>query len=72
MDNKFSLKVKKGIRWATFASLSGKGFVFITGIILAHLLTPEKFGLIAVAMSVVLIAMGSTSPVRIPKVRLRR
>lgn len=48
-------KALKGVGWSTAESLLGKGVTFIVGIVLARLLSPAEYGMIGMAMVLVVI-----------------
>ena len=54
IDNKLSHKVSKGVMWVTITEICIGGLGFVKAIILARLLAPSDFGLMAIVMSVVL------------------
>jgi len=60
-DSSLSKKVSKGALWVTAASICARGLNVISAIILARLLAPEDFGLMAIAMSVIAFSQGTTS-----------
>ena len=61
IDSSLSKKVSKGALWVTAASICGRGLNIISAIILARLLAPEDFGLMAIAMAIVAFSQGTTS-----------
>ena len=48
-------KALKGVGWSTAESLLSKGVTFIVGIVLARLLSPAEYGMIGMAMVLVVI-----------------
>ena len=48
-------KALKGVGWSTVESLLSKGVTFIVGIVLARLLSPAEYGMIGMAMVLVVI-----------------
>ena len=56
-----SHKVSKGIVWVTVTDICVKIINFISTIILARLLAPSEFGLMAAAMAVISFSQGTTS-----------
>lgn len=59
-DNSLSKKVSRGALWATFATICA-GFLNIgSAIILARLLAPEEFGLMAIVTAIVVFSQGTT------------
>lgn len=56
MENEnLGLKTFKGVLWNVFGRVSNQGMSFIMGIILARIIAPESYGLIAMALVVVAI-----------------
>lgn len=49
-------KAKKGVYWTTFSNVVNQGAQFVIGIILARLLTPEDYGIIALPAIFIAIA----------------
>ena len=43
----------KGFAWASFASIASKGIVFLMTLVLAHLLMPKDFGVVAAALTAI-------------------
>lgn len=48
----FRRQIAQSVGWSTLASLLSQGFRFIGSIILARLLLPDEFGLIAIALTI--------------------
>ena len=59
-DRSLSQKVSKGAAWVTATAVVTRGFYFITAIIMARLLLPSDFGLMAIAMSIITFTQGTT------------
>ena len=59
-NSSLSRKVSKGALWVTAASICARGLNVISAIILARLLAPEDFGLMAIAMAIVAFSQGTT------------
>jgi len=55
-----SKKVSRGALWVTAASVCGRGLNVVSAIILARLLAPQDFGLMAVALAIVAFSQGTT------------
>ncbi len=56
MENEsLGLKSFKGVLWSVFGRVSNQGMGFIMGVILARIIAPESYGLIAMAMVVIAI-----------------
>lgn len=55
-----SKKVSKGALWVTAASICARGLNVVSAIILVRLLAPEDFGLMAIAMAIVVFSQGTT------------
>ncbi len=55
-----SSKVSKGALWVTAAGISARSLNLVSAVILARLLAPEDFGLMAIAMSIIAFSQGST------------
>ena len=55
-----SHKVSKGVVWVTAAMISARALRFVSAVILARLLAPSDFGLMAIAMAVVSLTQGIT------------
>ncbi len=51
-------KTVKGVGWSAADSLLGQGVTFIVGIILARLLTPSEYGLLAICMIFITVLNG--------------
>lgn len=60
IDSSLSKKVSKGAIWVTVANISARVLSLVSAIILARLLVPEDFGLMAVAMAIVAFSQGTT------------
>jgi len=52
IDSSLSKKVSKGMLWVTVASICARGLNVVSAIILARLLAPEDFGLMAIATAI--------------------
>ena len=61
IDSSLSKKVSKGALWVTAASICARTLNVISAIILARLLAPEDFGLMAIAMAIIAFSQGTTS-----------
>lgn len=61
IDSSISRKVINGALWVTAASILARVLTLVSGIILARLLVPEDFGLMAIAMSIIAFSQSSTS-----------
>lgn len=61
IDTSLSHKVSIGIIWVTAIGICGRGLSFISNIILARILTPSDFGLMAIAMALISFLQGTTS-----------
>jgi len=59
-DSSLSKKVSRGALWVTAASICARGLSVFIAIILARLLAPEDFGLMAIAMAIVAFSQGTT------------
>lgn len=59
-DSSLSKKVSKGALWVTAATICARGLSVASAIILARLLAPEDFGLMAIAMAIVAFSQGTT------------
>jgi O-antigen/teichoic acid export membrane protein len=57
-----SQKVSRGIVWVTIAAFVTRAIGFITAIVLARLLAPADFGLMAIAMTIISFSQGTTWP----------
>ena len=53
IDGDLSRKVTKGALWVTVSGICSKGLGIISSIILARLLFPSDFGLLAIATAIV-------------------
>ena len=60
IDSSLSRKVTKGALWVTAASICARGLNVVSAIILARLLAPEDFGLMAIAMAIIAFSQGTT------------
>ena len=60
IDSSLSHKVSKGTIWVTAATICTRGLSLISAIILARLLIPSDFGLMAIAMAIVSLSRGTT------------
>ena len=60
IDSSLSKKVSKGALWVTAASICARGLYLVSAIILARLLAPEDFGLMAIAMAIIAFSKGTT------------
>lgn len=61
IDGNLSRKVTKGALWITVFGICSKGLGMISSIILARLLLPSDFGLLAIATAIVSIMQGLTT-----------
>jgi len=61
-DGSLSQKISRGIAWVTMAAFVTRATAFITAIVLARLLSPADFGLMAVAMTIISFSQGTTWP----------
>jgi len=59
-DSSLSKKVSKGAFWVTAASISARALSLVSAIILARLLVPEDFGLMAIAMAIIAFSQNTT------------
>lgn len=59
-DSSLSRKVVKGALWVTAATICARSLNVISAIILARLLAPEDFGLMAIAIAIVALSQGTT------------
>lgn len=59
-DSSLSKKVSKGTLWVTAASISARALNLVSAIILARLLAPSDFGLMAIAMAIISFSQGTT------------
>jgi O-antigen/teichoic acid export membrane protein len=60
IDGDLSRKVTKGALWVTVSGICSKGLGIISSIILARLLLPSDFGLLAIATAIVSMLQGLT------------
>lgn len=49
--------LRRGVAWSTLNSIALRGGTFVVGVVLARLLTPEQFGVYAVALTVQAVLM---------------
>jgi len=61
IDGDLSRKVTKGALWVTVSAICSKGLGLISSIILARLLLPSDFGLLAIATAIVSMTQGLTT-----------
>lgn len=61
IDRSLSKKVTKGALWVTAARICARSLNVVSAIILARLLAPEDFGLMAIAMAIVAFSQGTTA-----------
>ena len=61
IDGDLSRKVTKGALWVTVSAICGRGLGLISSIILARLLLPSDFGLLAIATAIVSTMQGLTT-----------
>ena len=61
MDGDLSRKVTKGVLWLTVSGICSRGLGIISSIILARLLLPSDFGLLAIATAIVSMMQGLTT-----------
>lgn len=61
-DGSLSQKVSRGIAWVTIAAFVTRAIGFIPAIVLARLLAPADFGLMAIAMTIISFSQGTTWP----------
>jgi len=54
-NESLGLKSFKGVLWSVFGRVSNQGMGFIMGVVLARIIAPESYGLIAMAMVVIAI-----------------
>ena len=59
-DSSLSKKVSRGAVWASVATMCTGGLNIISAIILARLLAPEEFGLMAIVTAIVVFSQGTT------------
>lgn len=55
-----SKKVSKGVLWVTATKISGRGLNLVSAVILARLLAPSDFGLMAISMAIIAFSQGTT------------
>jgi len=60
VDTSLSHKVSKGVIWVTSAGICARCLNFVSAIILARLLMPSDFGLMAIAMAIISFSQGTT------------
>ena len=60
IDEDLSKKVRKGVLWISISSLTTRVLNVISAIILARILLPEDFGLMAIALSIISFSQGTT------------
>jgi len=60
LEATLSRKVSKGVVWVTVAKISARFLRVVSAVILARLLAPSDFGLMAIAMAVVSLTEGIT------------
>jgi len=56
----FSKKISSGAFWITISSFSARILNTISAIILARILLPEDFGLMAISLSIISFSLGTT------------
>jgi len=61
IDASISRKVTRGALWVAVASTSARALNLVSGVILARLLEPTDFGLMAVAMAIIAFSQSTTS-----------
>jgi len=61
IDGDLSQKVTKGTLWVTVSAICSRGLGLISSIILARLLLPSDFGLLAIATAIVSMMQGLTT-----------
>lgn len=59
-DGSLSQKVSRGIAWIAIAAFVTKGLYLITSVVLARLLVPADFGLMAITMTIITFSQGAT------------
>ena len=59
-EKSLSQKVSKGALWVVAASISTRSLNIISSIVLARILAPQDFGLLAVAMSIISLSQSTT------------
>ncbi len=60
MQDSLSTRIKRGTAWGALTTTLVRGLQFIAELFLAHLLMPEDFGLMAMAMAVIQLSEGTT------------
>ncbi len=60
IDSSLSKKVSKGALWVIATTIFGRGLGLIASIILARLLAPDDFGLMAIALAIIVFSHGTT------------
>lgn len=60
-DGSLSQKVSRGIVWVAIAAFVTKGLYFIASVVLARLLVPADFGLMAISMTIIAFSQGTTT-----------
>lgn len=60
-DSSLSRKVSRGAIWVTITMICGRGLDFVSAIILARLLVPSDFGLMAIAMAIISFSQQATT-----------
>ena len=45
-------KTIKGVGWSAADALLGQGVTFVTGLVLARLLSPEEYGLVGLGLKI--------------------
>jgi len=61
IDSSLSRKVSTGAIWVTVGMICGRGLSFVSAIIVARLLVPLDFGLMAIAMVIVSLSQQATT-----------
>ena len=61
IDGDLSRKSTKGALWVTVPGICSRGLAIISSIILARLLLPSDFGLLAIATAIVFMMQGLTT-----------
>ena len=51
-------KIIKGVGWSAADAFLGQGVTFIVGLVLAHLLSPDEYGLIGICLTFTTILNG--------------
>ena len=49
-ENSLRNKTIKGVGWSAADALLGQGVTFVTGLVLARLLSPEEYGLVGICL----------------------